>query len=45
MRTEAASTCVRYLDTHEDFLAWGTGSGSPRDPDWFEDLRPAKVAA
>jgi deazaflavin-dependent oxidoreductase (nitroreductase family) len=37
-------TCVRYLDTAEGFLVWGTGSGSPRDPDWFRNLRKAKVA-
>lgn len=29
------STCVRYLDTPGGFVVWGTGSGSPRDPDWF----------
>ncbi len=23
------STCVRYLDTDEGMLVWGTGSGSP----------------
>lgn len=33
------STCVRYLDTAEGYLVWGTGSGSPRDPDWFRNLR------
>jgi len=33
------STCVRYLETPEGFVVWGTGSGSPRDPDWFENLR------
>ena len=38
------STCVRYLDTAEGFVVWGTGSGSPRDPDWFRNLRTAKVA-
>jgi deazaflavin-dependent oxidoreductase (nitroreductase family) len=25
-------------------VVWGTGSGSPRDPDWFENLRRATVA-
>ena len=38
------STCVRYLDTPEGFLVWGTASGAPRDPDWFRNLRKAKVA-
>lgn len=38
------STCVRYLDTAEGFVVWGTGSGSPRDPDWFCNLREASVA-
>ncbi len=38
------STCVRYLDTADGFVVWGTGSGSPRDPDWFRNLREAKVA-
>ena len=38
------STCVRYLDTADGFVVWGTGSGSSRDPDWFRNLRQAKVA-
>jgi deazaflavin-dependent oxidoreductase (nitroreductase family) len=38
------STCMRYLKTSEGFVVWGTGSGSPRDPDWFRNLRAAKVA-
>jgi deazaflavin-dependent oxidoreductase (nitroreductase family) len=38
------STCVRYLDTPEGFLVWGTASGAPRDPDWFRNLRKAKLA-
>jgi len=33
------STCVRYLDTPEGLVVWGTGSGSPHDPDWFRNLR------
>jgi F420H(2)-dependent quinone reductase len=37
------STFVRYLDTAEGFVVWGTGSGSPHDPDWFRNLRQAKV--
>lgn len=38
------SACVRYLDSAGGFVVWGTGSGSPRDPDWFCNLREAKVA-
>jgi deazaflavin-dependent oxidoreductase (nitroreductase family) len=38
------STCVRYLDTGDGFLVWGTASGAPRDPDWFRNLRKAKIA-
>jgi deazaflavin-dependent oxidoreductase (nitroreductase family) len=38
------STCVRYLETDEGYVVWGTGSGSPRDPDWFRNLRRAEVA-
>jgi deazaflavin-dependent oxidoreductase (nitroreductase family) len=38
------STCVRYLDTANGFLVWGTASGAPRDPDWFRNLRKAKIA-
>jgi deazaflavin-dependent oxidoreductase (nitroreductase family) len=38
------STCVRYLETPDGFLVWGTASGAPRDPDWFRNLRKAKVA-
>ena len=38
------STCVRYLETSEGYVVWGTGSGSPRDPDWFRNLRVAEVA-
>jgi F420H(2)-dependent quinone reductase len=37
------STCVRYLDRPDGLLVWGTGSGSPADPDWFENLRAAGV--
>jgi F420H(2)-dependent quinone reductase len=38
------STCVRYLETPGGFVVWGTGSGSPRDPDWFRNLRRVEVA-
>lgn len=38
------STCVRYLDTPEGLVVWGTASGAPRDPDWFRNLRKAKLA-
>jgi deazaflavin-dependent oxidoreductase (nitroreductase family) len=38
------STCVRYLHTADGFLVWGTASGAPRDPDWFRNLREAKIA-
>lgn len=35
------STCVRFLTTSEGPVVWGTGSGSPQDPDWFQNLRAA----
>jgi deazaflavin-dependent oxidoreductase (nitroreductase family) len=35
------STCVRYLDTPEGYVVWGSGGGSPKDPDWFCNLRAA----
>lgn len=38
------STCVRYLDVEDGYLVWGTGSGSPTDPDWFRNLRKATTA-
>jgi deazaflavin-dependent oxidoreductase (nitroreductase family) len=38
------STCVRYLDTPDGSVVWGTGSGSPTDPDWFRNLRAAPEA-
>ena len=39
------STCVRYLDADGGgYLVWGTGSGSPSDPDWFRNLRRVRVA-
>ena len=38
------STCVRYLETSMGFVVWGTGSGSRRDPDWFQNLRRVQTA-
>jgi len=38
------STCVRYLEADGGLLVWGTGSGSPQDPDWFRNLRAAPTA-
>jgi deazaflavin-dependent oxidoreductase (nitroreductase family) len=38
------STCGRYLETDEGYVVWGSGSGSPQDPDWFRNLRRAEVA-
>jgi deazaflavin-dependent oxidoreductase (nitroreductase family) len=38
------STCVRYLETPAGFVVWGTGSGSRRDPDWFQNLRRVSTA-
>jgi deazaflavin-dependent oxidoreductase (nitroreductase family) len=35
------STCVRYLETPDGLVVWGTGSGSRQDPDWFRNLRAA----
>jgi deazaflavin-dependent oxidoreductase (nitroreductase family) len=35
---------VRYLDTADGLVVWGTGSGSSRDPDWFRNLRQVDVA-
>ena len=40
----ARSTMVRYLDHDGGYLVWGTGSGSPTDPDWFRNLRRAPEA-
>lgn len=40
----ARSTCVRFLQTPDGPVVWGTGSGSTRDPDWFRNLRAADVA-
>ena len=38
------STMVRYLDHDGGYLVWGTGSGSPTEPDWFRNLRGATHA-
>lgn len=38
------ATCVRFLQTPDGPVVWGTGSGSTRDPDWFQNLRRADVA-
>ncbi|HEY0644656.1 MAG TPA: nitroreductase/quinone reductase family protein [Nocardioides sp.] len=38
------STMVRYLEDDGSYLVWGTGSGAPRDPDWFRNLRHAPRA-
>jgi len=38
------STCVRFLEAPAGFVVWGTGSGSPSDPDWFRNLRKVEVA-
>jgi deazaflavin-dependent oxidoreductase (nitroreductase family) len=38
------STCVRYLETPEGLVVWGTASGARSDPDWFRNLRKAKIA-
>jgi deazaflavin-dependent oxidoreductase (nitroreductase family) len=38
------STCVRYLETPDGYVVWGTASGAPSDPDWFRNLRKAKTA-
>ena len=38
------STCMRYLRDGDAMLVWGTGSGSPTDPDWFRNLRRVEEA-
>ena len=38
------STCVRFLETPDGPVVWGTGSGSRHDPDWFQNLRAVDVA-
>ena len=36
------STCVRALREGDGWLVWGTGSGSPTDPQWFRNVRAAR---
>ena len=38
------STCVRFLESPAGLVVWGTGSGSRRDPDWFQNLRAVEEA-
>lgn len=38
------STMVRFLEHDGGYLVWGSGSGSPTDPDWFRNLRRAETA-
>jgi deazaflavin-dependent oxidoreductase (nitroreductase family) len=38
------SVMVRFLDLDGAYLVWGTGSGSPTEPDWFRNLRRASRA-
>ena len=38
------STMVRFLEHDGGYLVWGSGSGSPTDPDWFRNLRRAESA-
>lgn len=38
------STMVRFLEHDGGYLVWGTGSGSPTEPDWFRNLRRARHA-
>ena len=35
---------MRYLETPAGYVVWGTGSGSRRDPDWFQNLRQVPTA-
>lgn len=37
------SACVRAIPQGDGYLVWGTGSGSPTDPDWFRNLRHAEA--
>ena len=38
------SVMVRYLPYDGGYLVWGTGSGSPTEPDWFRNVRGATRA-
>ena len=38
------SVMVRFLDHDGGYLVWGSGSGSPTEPDWFRNLRRASRA-
>lgn len=38
------STMVRYLERGDSYVVWGTGNGSPTEPDWFRNLRQARHA-
>lgn len=38
------SVMVRYLDHDGGYVVWGTGSGSPTEPDWFRNLRRTTLA-
>ena len=35
------SNCVRFIRTPDGLVVWGSGSGSKRDPQWFQNLRAA----
>lgn len=37
------SACVRTIPHDGGYLVWGTGAGSPTDPDWFRNLRHARA--
>jgi deazaflavin-dependent oxidoreductase (nitroreductase family) len=39
------STCVRFVESPEGLVVWGTGSGSKSVPDWFLNLRAAGVVS
>ena len=39
------SNCVRFIRTPDGLVVWGSGSGSKRDPQWFQNLRAAGRAS
>ena len=39
------SNCVRFIRTPDGLVVWGSGSGSKRDPQWFQNLRAAGGAS